>query len=451
MGVCQGRYCQKTIASLLAQKTGRVPGATELFASRAPVKPVTVNEVAAEKPEWQGFKVIELPEMDAVRTANQDSIADTDVLIIGAGIIGISTAMYLSREGVEVMLVDRGVANGQASGGNAGSLHLQLSPCDFSEECSNTNTPAAVTLELQKLGIETWIALEKELRADFELEMSGGVMLADSIEDLGFLHQKAALEERFGIEVNMLSGSETRGMIPAVADHVAGAAFYSGEGMINPLTASLQLLTTAQGNGAVLQESCAVTSIEHSRGKYHVSTDTGVITCSKVVNAAGAWSGHVVSLLGGRLPIEFAPQQMHVTQSVEPVLPYLLSVAKRHLTTKQTSNGNFLIGGGWPAGYDAGSGLVVASRESVEGDLWVAQRVMPQIGGLQLIRSWGAMGVMIDGAPIIGEMPGHPGFYNVVAANGYTMGPILGHIMAELVRTGRSLLDIAPFSLSRFH
>ena len=61
------------------------------------------------------------------------------------------------------------------------------------------------------------------------------------------------------------------------------------------------------------------------------------------------------------------------------------------------------------------------------------------------------MGVMIDGAPIIGEMPGHPGFYNVVAANGYTMGPILGHIMAELVRTGRSPLDIAPFSLSRFH
>ena len=68
-----------------------------------------------------------------------------------------------------------------------------------------------------------------------------------------------------------------------------------------------------------------------------------------------------------------------------------------------------------------------------------------------MIRCWGAMGVMIDGAPIIGEMPGHPGFYNVVAANGYTMGPILGRIVAQLVRTGSSDVDIAPFSLERFH
>jgi glycine/D-amino acid oxidase-like deaminating enzyme/bacterioferritin-associated ferredoxin len=451
MGVCQGRYCQKTIARLLVEATGKSPGDTDLFVSRVPVKPVTIGTVAAEKPEWLGFSVIDIPQATPVSPATSESLADTDVLIIGAGIIGVSTAMYLSREGVEVMLVDRGVSNSQASGGNAGSLHLQLLPCDFSEECSDTNTPAAVTLQLQKLGIETWLELEEEMQADFELKVSGGIMLADSISDLRFLYKKAALEERFGIEVNILSGTETRNMIPAVADHVAGAAFYSGEGKINPLTATAQLMRAAQNDGAVLQESCSVRGIDYSRGKFRVSTDLGVITCDKVINAAGAWADHVVRLLGGTLPIEFAPQQMHVTQAVEPVLPYLLSVAKRHLTAKQTSNGNFLIGGGWPAAFDAVSNLAVASRDSIEGDLWVAQHVLPQLGGLQMIRSWGAMGVMIDGAPIIGEMPGHPGFFNVVAANGYTMGPILGRIVADLTRTGQSDVDIAPFSLERFH
>lgn len=89
-------------------------------------------------------------------------------------------------------------------------------------------------------------------------------------------------------------------------------------------------------------------------------------------------------------------------------------------------------------------------RDSIEGNLWVAQHVFPQLGALQIIRGWGATGVMIDGAPIIGELPGHAGFYNVVGANGYTMAPILGRIVADLILTGCSPIDIAPFSIDRF-
>jgi glycine/D-amino acid oxidase-like deaminating enzyme len=451
MGPCQGRYCQQTIARLISDRTGSAPGATELFAPRTPVKPVTIAAIAAEKPDWHGFRVIELPESAGQHAPRTESIADTDVLIIGAGIIGISTALYLSREGVEVTLVERGLANGQASGGNAGSLHLQLLSFDFTGDAGDTTLPAAVTLPLQKLGIDAWQELAKELQVDYELKISGGIMLADNLGGLDFLKKKASLEKHFGVEVDILSANETRNLLPAVATHIAGAAFCSQEGKVNPLLATPALLNEALRGGAVLKERCTVAGIEYSRRKYRVATDQGVIRCNKVVNAAGGWSGRVSGMLADALPIRFAPQQMHVTQAVEPFLPYLLSLAQRHLTTKQTANGNLLIGGGWPAGFDAGSELAIAMRDSIEGDLWVAQRVIPQLGGLQMIRSWGAMGVMIDGAPIIGEHPGQPGFFDVVAANGYTMGPILGRIAAELVRTGRSPVDIAPFSHDRFH
>jgi sarcosine oxidase subunit beta len=69
---------------------------------------------------------------------------------------------------------------------------------------------------------------------------------------------------------------------------------------------------------------------------------------------------------------------------------------------------------------------------------------------LELIRSWGAVGVMIDGAPIVDELPGHPGFYNVVGANGYTMAPALGMLVAELITSGSASVNLAPFAIARF-
>ncbi len=155
-------------------------------------------------------------------------------------------------------------------------------------------------------------------------------------------------------------------------------------------------------------------------------------------------------MLGESLPVKAAPQQMLVTQALTPCLPFLLSVAGRHLSMKQAANGNLVIGGGWPAAFDAERGRSHTRRDSIAGNLWVAQRVFPAVRQLDLIRSWGAVGVMIDGAPIVGELPGYPGFYNVVGANGYTMAPALGMLVAELITSGDTSVDLAPFALTRF-
>jgi len=77
----------------------------------------------------------------------------------------------------------------------------------------------------------------------------------------------------------------------------------------------------------------------------------------------------------------------------------------------------------------------------------VAARALPLLAGLRAVRAWTGMAPEIDAAPILGEAPGQPSFFNALAANAYTLGPVLGRLTADAIRTGRPL---APaFSLER--
>jgi glycine/D-amino acid oxidase-like deaminating enzyme len=105
-----------------------------------------------------------------------------------------------------------------------------------------------------------------------------------------------------------------------------------------------------------------------------------------------------------------APLQMIVTEPTAPTLNRLVAHAARHLTLKQMGSGAFMIGGGWTAGLDERQKLSRALRSSVEGNLWVASRVVPALADLHAIRIWAGMNVNIDRAPILGEVPGLPGF-----------------------------------------
>jgi len=459
MGICQGRYCQKNVREIClsndrksdAYSQSKAPIECQTFTARLPVKPVRIATIAAEKPEWQGYREAENPLATlCLSSANAKSFADTDVLIIGAGIIGAATAMYAAREAIDVMVIDRRTVNDGASGANAGSLHHQLLPFDFSVKCQ-INSPTVQTLYLQGLGIERWQSLNRELDGGFELSISGGLILADSADAFVMLQKKAALEVQAGVDVDILSAAETRSLIPEVGEDIIGAAYCSSEGKLNPLLATTVLIDAAKSNGALVEEHVEVLGIEFRERRFLVTTNRGMISARRVVNAAGAWAGQISNMLQIPIPVKPAPQQMMVTQAIAPVIPYLLALMGRHLSLKQTTNGNVLIGGGWPGEIDPRTRRCIVLRESIEGNLWAALQALPRLGGLDLIRSWSAMGVMIDGAPIVGSTPRHPNFYTAVGANGYTMGPAIGQILSELLAGRDSPIDLSPFSIERFN
>ena len=273
MGRCQGRYCTASALRLLAGQ-GRQIGPECLMAPQLPAKPVRVTQVAREKPEWKGHARTQLtrrpmpPEVVPLRSSS------ADLAVIGGGITGIVASLWAARAGAEVVCLERGAMNGEASGGNAGSLHLQLLSWDFGRRNVFADAPLR-TLPLQQEGIHDWIALERELGLDLEIALTGGMMVAEDREQMEFLEAKARAERKVGIDTVIIGGDEVRRLVPLASERIIGAARCGGEGKINPLLASGALLDEARRAGAVFEEFAGVEGVERGRAGYRIRTRRG--------------------------------------------------------------------------------------------------------------------------------------------------------------------------------
>ena len=453
MGRCQGRYCGPRVAAWCADARGEAPDPFGLFAPRFPVKPVPAFALAREKPEWSHDDQGEaLPVAAPCRAAasRAPAIPDASVAIVGAGIVGVATAWELAREGVDVILVERDQPNAHASGNNAGSLHVQLLAYNFGELATAAGLPAAQTLPLQRESARLWPKVADTLGVDLEISRTGGLMVAETREQMAKLAQKTALERSFGTPVEVIGRDELRALAPNLSERLVGAAYCAEEGKLSPLIAGPAVLEAALAAGARLSRETEVLAIERAGSAFVLRTTRGTVRAGRVLNAAGGWAPRVAAMLGVALPIRASPIQLVVTETAPPLLTHLLAYADRHLTMKQMAAGNLVIGGGWPSRLDPESERAQVRPESVEGNLWVADRVLPALRSLHVIRTWAAMNVLADGAPILGEVPGVPGFFTASTVNGLTLAPVLGRINADLLRTGRTGRDLSPFTLDRF-
>jgi glycine/D-amino acid oxidase-like deaminating enzyme len=450
MGRCQGRYCSGPAALLLAQSTGAQP-AMHGWAPRLPVKPTAAVSLAFEKPEWRGHRRTGTPNL--AHPAEVAPLADQEaaILIIGGGVIGACLAYELALAGEDVLVVERDDANLQASGANAGSLHVQLLSFDFELGTQADERPAAATLRLGPRSIALWQELARACGEDFEITINGGLMVADTAAAMKFLDAKAALERRFGIENQIVGASELRSLAPALSERLVGAEYAPQEGKINPSRATYAVLNQALRHGARFIRGANVTAVSADEGGWRIETSRCRIRAGRVVNASGPWSRELAQLVGIDLPVYSAPLQMIVTEPAPPLMSHLVAHANRHLSLKQAASGGLVIGGAWTAAYEEARRFISVTRPSIEGNLWVAQQVLPQIAGLHVLRAWAAMNVDIDGAPIIGPVPGLPGFFNAVTSNGYTLAPIVARMTRDLMLHGTCEYDPTPFSIGRFH
>lgn len=448
MGRCQGRYCTPNLAALIGPAASA--GELDLPAPQMPLRPVPMTALAREQPEWGGHRRTLLPADRAPTEAPPLPATEVATLVIGAGIVGLSTALFLARAGHPVMAIDRGHPNGGASGGNAGSLHAQLLSFDHGARAEAGGGPAACTLPLQADSIRLWQQLERELGADLELKITGGLMVAESARDLAFLEAKTAVERAQGVDCRVIGQAELRTLEPALDERFLGAAYCPSEGKINPLVATQAILEAAVAAGALVAPETLVTAITRTGAGFTVETSRGPIRAGRIVNAAGAFAGRIGAMAGIDVPVFGAPLQMIVTEAAQPLVGCLVAHADRHLTLKQAANGNIIIGGGWTAGLDPVHVHPRPLRASLEGNLWVAQHVVPALRRLHVLRSWAAMNINIDGAPILGAHPAVPGFFNAVTSNGYTLGPVMGQTTAELILHGRAGRDVSAFGIARF-
>jgi len=432
MGRCQGRFCAATIARLC-------PGAPDDYAfaaPRVPLRPVPAAPLMFAAEEFEA-PLLELPNPPARLHSLPPLSQETrrcDVLVMGGGLAGLCSAYFLARDGVDVLLAERDEAGMAASTANAGSLHVQLLSYDFTDETPEDGGQAAHTLPLAPRSIALWKQIAAAAGEDLGIRTEGGLMLAEDAAGLDWLRRKSAMERRWGIESHVLGANELRALAPALSEHMVGADFAPAEGYGDPLRGTLAVLKLAQRAGARLLRGAEVQAIAREGSAWHVQTSQGPIVAGRIVNATGPWAARIGRMVGLDLPVTGTVQQVIVTEPAPPMTKHLIALANRHLSLKQQASGGFLVGGGWFGGFDPASGRSHNLRRNIEGNLWVCARALPVLRCLSFVRAWTGINSSIDRAPILGEAPRLPGFFNAVSANGYTLGPIIGRITADAVR-----------------
>ena len=379
---------------------------------------------------------------------------ETDVLIIGGGIAGASTAYHLALLGLTVTLLEREEIASEASGVNAGSIGA----------IGWGNVPDLQS-HLTMGSLQIFKSVQLDMGYDIEFRQSGSLQAIQTAEEYDFVRDKVLRLQSEGYRIELLTNREARAIEPALSPQMPGAALSPLRGQADPVKATRAFVSAAQSLGAEILTHRDVTALsEAGDGSYHVQTREGEIRAGALVIAAGAWCGPVGEMLGLRIPVIPVRGQMWATGSLAPSLFQTISGAEselrwrdeavdehsgppelthrdgrrvtRHLYGRQTRSGEVIFGGDrQPVGFDA-----KADPEGIEVNRNHASEVLPFLSTLPVERTWaGLMPFSPDGLPIIGRIPLRKNLYVVtgLASSGFGRGPMAGKLLAAYVSTRR--------------
>lgn len=148
-----------------------------------------------------------------------------DVIVVGGGITGCATAYYLAQWGASVTVLERAQLNTEASGRNAGSLHGQLQNDGFLRLGEQWAHESMSALALLIDSIALWREVGQELGVDLEVTTNGGLLVAETDQQMRDIERKVAVERSHGLEMELLDREDLRQKAPYVSESMVGAEF----------------------------------------------------------------------------------------------------------------------------------------------------------------------------------------------------------------------------------
>ncbi|WP_219272403.1 MULTISPECIES: NAD(P)/FAD-dependent oxidoreductase [Pseudomonas] len=363
---------------------------------------------------------------------------DSEVIVLGGGIVGASAALLLAQKGRRVVLLERDFCGSHSSGVNYGGVRRQGRPLH--------------QLPLSQRAHELWSDLPGLIGIDGEYVRSGHLKLARSHEDLAALQAYADATRGFGLGLQMLDHAQLRARFPWVGDVAVGASLCPEDGHANPRLVSPAFARAAQRHGARVMEQTEVTQVEHDGQRFQVRCANGVqLQARWLLNCAGAWASTVAAHFGEPVPMTSAHPAMLVTEPLPVVMDVSTGVEGGGIYARQVARGNCILGGG--RGFALGPQQARPGQAAVLEILRNAGELYPFLRGAQAIRTWsGTEGYLPDHEPVIGDSSTQPGLLHGFgfAGAGFQLGPAVGEALAEIVCTGASRQPIEAFSIRRF-
>lgn len=365
---------------------------------------------------------------------------DFDVAVIGAGLVGASIAYGLAGAGQRVAVLDEGDVAYRASRGNFALVWVQSKGLGMSAY-------AGWTLRSSNAWAGFAAQLRDETGLDVCFQRPGGFHLALSERELE--HRATTLKrlhnqpEMVPYEYRILERAEVAEMLPQIGPEVAGASYCPSDGHVNSLRLFRALHTAMQRRGATYLPDHPVDRIEpQAGGGFRMLTRHGELRAGKVVLAAGIGNARLAPMVGLSAPVRPQRGQVIATEKIAPFLHYPV------VTVRQTDEGGILMGDSQEeAGADPTVGLAVVSVIAER-----AVRMFPQLGRLNVVRSWAALRVMTqDGFPIYDRSESHPGAFLATCHSGVTLAANHALALAPLIAKGELPAEtFKPFSARRF-
>jgi sarcosine oxidase, subunit beta len=358
------------------------------------------------------------------------------VIIIGGGVTGLSAAWWLAREGVDVLVIEKGIVGWEASGRNGGGCTHYQSPL-FDEE--------------QRL----WPQMDELLGYPTEYRRER-VIIALTEAQLAQYQDHGDICKGMGYHYDTLDAQQTRALVPLAGDNVVGAVHYRFGGQANPQRTVQAYAWAAQDRGTRILQHTAVSSLVMDGGRVKaVETDRGRFDCDHLVLAAGPQTAALLETIGIYLPMAPARAEMIVTEPLP--LMAIGGVDGNGLYGRQTLRGNLAYGGGpheWLEDTPAIGGS--AARPSSQLLQNLSKRLVelfPKAAHVRVIRSWaGIIENTPDGRPVIERLRDPDNLtVTTMSSVGFGLSPATGHAIRDLVMEGRcSFTDIDKLGLDRF-
>ena len=415
--------------------------------------------------------------------------ARTSVVIIGGGIVGTSTALFLAEKGIPVVLCEKGQIGAEQSGRNWGWTRVM------------GRDAKEIPLGIESL--KWWRRMNEITGAETGFRQAGIVYLCENQRQVADYETWLDQARPFQVDTRLLAPNEIDSVLPGSAKRWAGALYTPSDGRAEPHKASPAIAAAAQARGATVLTNCAVRGVETKGGRVSgVVTERGRIDCETVVLAGGAWSRLFCGNLSLRLPALNVLASCFRTAPIEGApetaaggggfafrkrLDGGYSIARRGATYNDITPDSFRLFFDFLPGLvkNFGELRLRIGRRFIEewrtprrwsldettpfeqvrvldpkpADKLLAQSrdmlvaAFPAFKGMRVVESWGGLiDVTPDAVPVISHVTSLPGFFLATgfSGHGFGIGPGAGKLAADLIAGDTPAVDPVPYRYERF-